>query len=217
MARSVAIKAANELRKLVRSPGHSIEGIASPPRPSATGNVNPYLPSVQEDSMPSLQPVTPNPSGLPQSRPTSTPRAAHANELDYLGRSPSLSHVSHRNRSIFESFHGGIVGMTEDSKSATVYFVGIIDILQQYTFKKKLAHFIKKRTIGCCHEIDTEPPAYYRSRFVKFFIDKVRPIEPENARLYQREVAAMIIQRSWRAGLQRQTSKQKSSSSAMRI
>lgn len=75
-----------------------------------------------------------------------------------------------------------------------VYYVGIIDILQQYTFKKRAARLMKKYTIGwatrlaslsgahfpCClrcfHEIDTEPPEYYRNRFVKYLDEKFVPL-----------------------------------------
>merc|ERR1712216_359968 len=48
-----------------------------------------------------------------------------------------------------------------------IYSLGIVDILQQWTLKKKAAHVIKKVSIGCCHEIDTEPPNYYRGRFAR--------------------------------------------------
>ena len=56
---------------------------------------------------------------------------------------------------------------------ACIYYVGIIDILTTYNLKKKAAHFIKKCTIGCCHEIDTEPPMIYQPRFNKYFASKI--------------------------------------------
>mmetsp|Transcript_108215 Transcript_108215/g.338510 ORF Transcript_108215/g.338510 Transcript_108215/m.338510 type:complete len:375 (+) Transcript_108215:1-1125(+) len=51
--------------------------------------------------------------------------------------------------------------------------IGIIDLLTGWTTKKKLAHYLKKPTIGCCREIDTEPPDYYRDRFVSYMEDKL--------------------------------------------
>jgi hypothetical protein len=51
--------------------------------------------------------------------------------------------------------------------------MGIIDFLQRWTPKKVAAHWIKKATIGCLHEIDTEPPAIYRQRFCKHLLRKV--------------------------------------------
>jgi len=54
--------------------------------------------------------------------------------------------------------------------------MGIIDYLQRWTPKKVAAHWIKKATIGCFHEIDTEPPAIYRHRFCKYFLRKVQPL-----------------------------------------
>lgn len=51
--------------------------------------------------------------------------------------------------------------------------MGIIDFLQQWTPKKVAAHWLKKATIGCFHEIDTEPPAKYRQRFCKYFFNRI--------------------------------------------
>jgi len=51
--------------------------------------------------------------------------------------------------------------------------LGIIDFLQCWTPKKIAAHWFKKSTIGCFHEIDTEPPAKYRQRFYKYFLTKI--------------------------------------------
>jgi len=68
--------------------------------------------------------------------------------------------------------------VTEDEESEAkmepaTFRIGIVDILVEYSLKKKLAHVMKKTTIGCCHEIDTEPPQRYRERFVDAMEEKV--------------------------------------------
>ena len=82
--------------------------------------------------------------------------------------------------SVFSSFDGGVAGLDESVSKGVVYYMGIIDILQQYTVKKKLAHLIKKCTIGCCHEIDTVAPEYYKARFVRYVAGKVKGVEEED-------------------------------------
>jgi hypothetical protein len=80
--------------------------------------------------------------------------------------------------SVFNSFKDGVIGLDEKGESPVIYYVGIIDILQQYTVKKKAAHFIKRCTIGCCHEIDTVAPSYYHARFVRYMQGKIQAIDP---------------------------------------
>lgn len=65
---------------------------------------------------------------------------------------------------------------SDGSRSAKVFQVGIIDYLQRWTTKKVAAHWIKKPTLGCWHEIDTEPPTIYCARFYKYFVKKIQPI-----------------------------------------
>lgn len=78
---------------------------------------------------------------------------------------------------IFHSFHGGIQGWAwEESLKQTksvVYYLGVIDFLQIWTGWKTAAHLLKKLTIGCCHEIDTEPPRVYHDRFLRYIHSKV--------------------------------------------
>ena len=53
-----------------------------------------------------------------------------------------------------------------------LYFLGIIDILQKYNKKKKVAGFVK----GIAHEkstLSTVPPDQYARRFCKFFEDRI--------------------------------------------
>jgi len=79
--------------------------------------------------------------------------------------------------SVFCDFHDGVVGLDEKGESPVIYYFGIIDMLQQYTVKKKAAHLLKRCTIGFCHEIDTVAPAYYRARFVRYLQGKVQSVD----------------------------------------
>jgi len=80
----------------------------------------------------------------------------------------------------FTAFHGGIQGWSweEGASTATslVYRIGIIDFLQLWTGWKTAAHLMKKITIGCCHEIDTEPPHVYRARFLRYVNSKTMKV-----------------------------------------
>mmetsp|Transcript_84208 Transcript_84208/g.146224 ORF Transcript_84208/g.146224 Transcript_84208/m.146224 type:complete len:389 (-) Transcript_84208:49-1215(-) len=69
----------------------------------------------------------------------------------------------------------GWLSMCNDDKKAPKLFqMGIIDYLQRWTPKKVAAHWLKKPTLGCCHEIDTEPPMIYCSRFFKYMDRKMQ-------------------------------------------
>lgn len=59
----------------------------------------------------------------------------------------------------------------------TVFQLGIIDYLQRWTPKKVMAHWLKKSTIGCFHDIDTEPPAVYFRRFYGYLHRKMQNID----------------------------------------
>jgi hypothetical protein len=80
---------------------------------------------------------------------------------------------------VFRTFNGGVVGLDENGTATVVYYLGIIDILQQYTMKKKAAHLIKRCTIGCCHEIDTVAPNRYKARFARYMAGKIRAVPDE--------------------------------------
>jgi hypothetical protein len=58
---------------------------------------------------------------------------------------------------------GGIISETGNE----VYFVGIIDILTKFNFKKKCEHFIKMVRY-CSNNMSCTPPDMYRDRFVKY-------------------------------------------------
>ena len=58
---------------------------------------------------------------------------------------------------------GGIISETGNE----VYFVGIIDILTKFGFKKKCEHFIKMLRY-CSNNMSCTPPEMYRDRFVNY-------------------------------------------------
>jgi len=58
---------------------------------------------------------------------------------------------------------GGIISETGNE----VYFVGIIDILTKFNFKKKCEHFIKMVRY-CSNNMSCTPPEMYRDRFVNY-------------------------------------------------
>merc|ERR1719235_221198 len=81
-----------------------------------------------------------------------------------------------------EGFRGALVD--EDSRDVddaevehVILKMGIVDMLQRWTVKKVAAFWLKKPTIGCCMEIDTEPPTIYCNRFVKYFFRKFTTLE----------------------------------------
>mmetsp|Transcript_26625 Transcript_26625/g.68222 ORF Transcript_26625/g.68222 Transcript_26625/m.68222 type:complete len:509 (+) Transcript_26625:32-1558(+) len=76
--------------------------------------------------------------------------------------------------------------VSEKGQKVEVDFqLGVIDFLQRWTPKKVAAHWLKKATIGCFHEIDTEPPAVYCQRFSKFLFKKILAIDGASARLHE--------------------------------
>ena len=54
------------------------------------------------------------------------------------------------------------------------YIIGIIDILQNWNKRKKIASLLKKCIYSCCDiDIDTEPPKLYRKRFYYYVTTKI--------------------------------------------
>ena len=102
--------------------------------------------------------------------------------------------VMQQKQSDFQRCVGGVPGI-DDNNEPCLYFFGIIDILTEYTWKKKAAHFFKKCTIGCCHEIDTEPPVYYQPRFVNYLNDKIINASEQSIATSVCESSAKLIQR----------------------
>lgn len=74
-----------------------------------------------------------------------------------------------------DGYRGWLLGddVDRDGFSECEFQFGIIDYLQRWTPKKVAAHWLKKATLGCFHEIDTEPPAIYRRRFCKQIVSKI--------------------------------------------
>mmetsp|Transcript_47135 Transcript_47135/g.131539 ORF Transcript_47135/g.131539 Transcript_47135/m.131539 type:complete len:406 (+) Transcript_47135:164-1381(+) len=68
---------------------------------------------------------------------------------------------------------GALRDLGKGTLETQVFQLGIIDYLQRWTSKKVAAHWLKKPTIGCFHEIDTEPPKIYCSRFYKYLAQKI--------------------------------------------
>jgi len=71
--------------------------------------------------------------------------------------------------------HHGWLRTGDGSPEPRFFQFGIIDYLQRWTPKKVAAHWMKKFTIGCINEIDTEPPHVYCARFYKYFTTKILP------------------------------------------
>jgi len=71
--------------------------------------------------------------------------------------------------------HAGWLHSSQEPYVPCTFQLGIIDYLQRWTPKKVAAHWLKKFTIGCVNEIDTEPPAVYCARFYKYFTTKILP------------------------------------------
>lgn len=81
------------------------------------------------------------------------------------------THSCHRSRwAVMKGFIGTENGSTDEP---VVYYLGVIDILQDYNNFKLAAHIFKSNVIGWFYEIDTEPPLKYFNRFMSFFDRKI--------------------------------------------
>ena len=118
------------------------------------------MPSITEETLR-------QPNGTAQQVDSASEPPVLANSL-----SPETTHLN--DRSIFTAFYGGVPGINEPRTGTVIYYLGIIDILQEYTIKKKAAHCIKRFSIGCCHEIDTVAPLRYKNRFHKYMVSKIQ-------------------------------------------
>ena len=115
-----------------------------------------------------------------------------------LSRGSSI--VDAQPTSFFQRCLDGVAGLDHDG-APCIYNFGIIDILTRYTWKKKTAHFFKKCTIGCCHEIDTEPPVYYQPRFARYLKEKVKLASSSEIKRAIQHACAKRIQRFVRSRL----------------
>ena len=66
-------------------------------------------------------------------------------------------------KTLYDFEDGGIISETGNE----IYFVGIIDILTKYNFKKKCEHFVKMIRY-CSNDMSCTPPQMYRDRFVNY-------------------------------------------------
>lgn len=79
----------------------------------------------------------------------------------------------------FSSLMGGLEGnasrgvLDKASHEPCIFYIGMVDMLVTYNFKKQLAHFLKANTIGHFDKIDTEPPDVYANRFRQYFHSKI--------------------------------------------
>lgn len=70
-------------------------------------------------------------------------------------------------KSLFQVDGSGMAGWNIDTKTREVYFIGIIDILQKYTPKKKIEHFFKSIPYKA-NTVSVVEPSYYARRFYNF-------------------------------------------------
>merc|ERR1719510_195715 len=76
------------------------------------------------------------------------------------------------------------IEVADGTKTDAMFRIGLIDVLVEYALIKKVAHWIKKPSIGLVDEIDTEPPPYYQERFIDFVKEKItyikggKPVRP---------------------------------------
>jgi 1-phosphatidylinositol-4-phosphate 5-kinase len=78
--------------------------------------------------------------------------------------------------SLFKRDDGGFCGMNDDGTlNNEIYYIGIIDILQQYNFMKftenKYKSYIGK---DCSTKISALPPQKYAKRFIEFIISSIK-------------------------------------------
>ena len=135
--------------------------------PNSSKSIDMQIQPKESSSLPSRMPSITEETLRPAIDSASEPPVAGG-----LSFSPEAT-TSH-DRSIFTAFHGGVAGINEPKNATVIYYLGIIDILQEYTIKKKAAHCIKRFSIGCCHEIDTVAPLRYKNRFHKYMVSKVQ-------------------------------------------
>eukprot|EP00927_Polykrikos_kofoidii_P051279 TRINITY_DN45070_c0_g1_i1.p1 TRINITY_DN45070_c0_g1~~TRINITY_DN45070_c0_g1_i1.p1 ORF type:complete len:1496 (-),score=209.50 TRINITY_DN45070_c0_g1_i1:172-4659(-) len=73
----------------------------------------------------------------------------------------------------------------DQASRRVLYMIGIIDILQKYTWRKRLARAVKLALFGWIRDIefDTEPPYTYSRRFKTYFAGKVQTFRERGDRV----------------------------------
>ncbi|KAM9968680.1 hypothetical protein ACTFIW_000553 [Dictyostelium discoideum] len=120
---------------------------------TTTNTNNQQPPSLQQSSSQYMKPVDHPvlPPVLPESQPSPHP---------YI--KPKIS--------IFEHDKGGMQGINERSEAmGEYYFMGIIDILMLYSFRKQIEHTYK--SIFSKGEVSSVDPVEYAARFINFISD----------------------------------------------
>lgn len=117
------------------------------------------------------------------------PAFVQRHDSHVIGESPGSSYIDGRRSSSRSN---------SSDLSLSVIHLGIVDVLQQFTLKKKIAYMFKKTTIGCCHEIDTEPPKYYQERFQRYLDSKIDAADSSDVQRTLQEFAARVIQVAYR-------------------
>ena len=65
---------------------------------------------------------------------------------------------------------GGVLGTTPDGTlTGELYYVGLIDVLMRYTFRKKVETAVKKVNAGE-QEVSSAPPDHYAQRLIAFVV-----------------------------------------------
>eukprot|EP00929_Paragymnodinium_shiwhaense_P105724 TRINITY_DN7079_c0_g1_i1.p1 TRINITY_DN7079_c0_g1~~TRINITY_DN7079_c0_g1_i1.p1 ORF type:complete len:474 (+),score=109.41 TRINITY_DN7079_c0_g1_i1:159-1580(+) len=80
-----------------------------------------------------------------------------------------------------KAIRGQLIPVRNAPPEERLFQMGIIDYLQRWTPRKVAAFWLKKPTLGCCHEIDTEPPQKYCARFYKYMDRKMLTKIPEES------------------------------------
>lgn len=73
---------------------------------------------------------------------------------------------------LFTAYRGGMQAQVVEGPG--IYFMGLIDVLQRYTFQKRMERFVKTRLL--CHSnkgISAVPPAPYARRFERRVVDQL--------------------------------------------
>ena len=75
-------------------------------------------------------------------------------------------------QSLFIDYNGGLLAKDSNGNiTGDLYYFGIIDILLEYTAKKKIANFCKTIAAGSQDGLSSVPSDFYCQRFNKFIQD----------------------------------------------
>jgi len=93
---------------------------------------------------------------------------------------PSLLELLHKKESVsqFHRMDGGIISSKHPDYPREIYYFGIVDTLQFYNSKKKMAHYAKSLR-SKSKDLSTVNPTYYANRFKEFIKKSIYLIDPE--------------------------------------